>query len=477
VLTIIIHGMIVVALSLRIVSRRRPTGVSLAWITVIAVLPFVGAMLYLMVGELWLAGRRVRRAHEVGDEFKGRLAELAEQAPAGLENYSHLARTLDAYARRGASMPTLGGNEIRIFAGADEVFDALIADIDAARDRVYLIFYIWSEGGRADEVGEAVIRAVGRGVDCRILLDAVGSKHLLRRSSWPRRFKDAGIPLVAALKAGRLRVLFHRIDLRNHRKIAAIDGKIGYCGSQNIADPRYFKTDAGVGPWVDVMCRIDGPGGEALELTFQHDWCIEAECIAPRMFVDIDPAPYTHGGSPVQVINLGPAQSPRATEDMLLTMIFACQQSLVMTTPYFIPTESMEHALIAAALRGVSVQIVVPAKNDSRLVALASRSYYGDLLDAGVRIWEFEGGLLHAKTVTADGRVGLIGSVNMDRRSFAINYETSVFIYDAEVTERLGKLQSRYMEQAVEVDPVRWAQRSRGRQLAENATQLVAPIL
>jgi cardiolipin synthase A/B len=475
--TTIIHWLIVAALSLRIVSRRRPTGVSLAWITVIAVFPFVGAILYLMVGELWLAGRRVCRAHEVGDEFRGRLAELAEQAPAGLENYSHLARTLDAYARRGASMPTLGCNEVNLYAGADEVFDALIADIDAARHRVYLMFYIWSKGGRADEVGEAVIRAAGRGVDCRILLDAVGSKRLLRRSPWPRRFADAGIPVVAALKAGRLRVLLHRIDLRNHRKIAAIDGKIGYCGSQNIADPRYFKTDAGVGPWVDVMCRINGPAGEALELTFQHDWCIEAECIAPRVFVDIDPAPHTPGGSPLQVINSGPAQSPRATEDMLLTMIFASQQSLVMTTPYFIPTESMEHALIAAALRGVAVQIVVPAKNDSRLVALASRSYYGDLLDAGVRIWEFEGGLLHAKTVTADGRVGLIGSANMDRRSFAINYETSVFIYDSQVAERLGKLQSQYMEQAIEVVAVEWAKRSRGRRLVENATQLVSPIL
>jgi cardiolipin synthase len=476
VVTTIAHWVVVLALSGRVIAQRRPAGVSLAWITIIAVLPLFGALCYLMVGELWLAGRRVRRGRALNPAFVARLGELHEQAPGGLENHSHLARTLDAYASRGEGMPTLGGNVVRVFREADSAFDALIADIDAAEHRVYMLFFIWCAGGRADEVGAALMRAAGRGVDCRLLLDNVGSKDFLR-SAVRGRFEEAGVRVVAALHAGALRLLLHRLDMRNHRKIVAIDGKVGYCGSLNIADPRLFKTDAGVGQWVDVMCRIDGPGGEALELTFQHDWCIEAEKVEPALFVDIHPEPYLPGQTPVQLINSGPGQSPHATEYMLLTMIFASERWLTLTTPYFIPTDAMEQALIAAARRGVEVRIVVPERNDSRLVALASRSYYGDLLEAGIRIWEYRRGLLHAKTVVADGRVSLVGSANMDRRSFEINYESNMFVYDNAVAEDLGKLQQSYIEDSREVDRAVWLRRGRARRLAENATQLVSPLL
>ncbi len=475
-LTTLVHAALVIGLGLRIIAKRRPTGVGLAWLTLIAVLPLVGAVLYLMVGELWLAGRRVRRAKQLGPSFRARMGELVEQAPAGLDNLSVLVRTLDAYATRGAQMPTLGGNAVTLYSTASEAFAALIADIDAAEHRVYMLFYIWSPGGLVDDVGEAVCRAARRGVDCRVLLDSYGS-HPFFRSPWPRRFADAGVRTAEALPVNRLRLFMHRVDLRNHRKIAAIDGKVGYCGSQNIADPSCFKTGKGVGPWVDIMCRVDGPGGEALELTFQHDWCIEADRTDPTVFVDIHPEPYAAGSTRVQLINSGPAQSPRAIEDMLLTMVFGCRESLTLTTPYFIPTEAMERALQAASIRGADVRIVVPRRNDSRLVGLASRSYYGDLLDAGVEIWEFEGGLLHAKTATADGHVAMVGSANMDRRSFAINYESGLFIYDEAFTGKLRRLQNNYIERSVRIERDGWAKRPAARRIAENATQLFAPIL
>ncbi len=476
IVTTLAHWVILIGLSVRIVSRRRPGGTSLAWIVLIAAVPFIGAAVYLMVGELWLAGRRVKASKALGPQFVARLGELAEQAPADLTNHSHLARALDAYAARGAQMPTLGGNTVQIYAGANDAFDALISDIDAAATRVYMLFYIWSPGGRADEVGEALVRAAERGVDCRLLLDAVGSKQFLR-SRWCPRLIKSGVKIEEALKGGRLRLLFHRIDMRNHRKIVAIDGKIGYCGSLNIADPAFFKVKAGVGQWVDILCRVDGPAAEAIELTFQHDWSLESDARDEDVFEDIHPDPHLTGDSMVQLINSGPNQSPRATEDMLLTTVYACQHHLTLTTPYLIPTDAMQTALIAAAVRGVRVRIVVPKKNDSRLVAMASRSYYGDLLDAGVRIWHYRGGLLHAKTVTADGRVCLIGSANMDRRSFEINYESSVFVYDSRLTQQLEQLQQSYIEESVRVDAEQWALRSRARRLAENTTQLVAPLL
>ena len=475
-LTTLVHAALVVGLGLRIIAKRRPTGVGLAWITLVAVLPLLGAMLYLMVGELWLAGGRVRRAKQIGPAFRRRMAELVQQAPAELENLSTLSRTLDAYATRGAQMPTLGGNDVTIYNTAESAFGSLIDDINAAEHRVYLLFYIWSPGGLADAVGEAVIRAARRGVDCRVLLDSYGSNTFFR-SPWPRRFAEAGVRTAEALKVNRLRLFMHRLDLRNHRKLAAIDGKVGYCGSQNIADPAFFKANAGVGPWIDLMCRVDGPGGEAIELTFQHDWCIEADRKDPTVFVDIHPEPYSAGSTRVQLINSGPAQSPRAIEDMLLTMVFGCRENLTLTTPYFIPTEAMERALQAAAIRGVDVRVVVPRRNDSRLVALASRSYYGDLLETGVQIWEYEDGLLHAKTATADGHVAMVGSANMDRRSFAINYESGLFIYDEAFTGELRRLQNDYIRRSIKIERRDWSGRPMARRIVENAMQLFAPIL
>ncbi|MCL4222580.1 MAG: cardiolipin synthase [Phycisphaerales bacterium] len=473
-LTLVVHWGIIIGLGFRIVTKRRPTGVSLAWLTFIAVVPFVGALFYLLVGELWLAGFRVRRARALGEQKRARLRELRVESEAEIGVSQGPARLLDAYASHGLGVPTLAGNRVELYPEAGDAFAAMVHDIDAAKRRCLMLFYIWSCGGRTVEIGEALIRAARRGVECRVLLDAVGSRPFFG-CDLDRRMRAAGVQVRGALPVGRLRSLLARIDLRNHRKILAIDGRLGYCGSLNLADPTLFKISRG--PWVDMMARVEGPAAEALELIVQQDWWVECGRGGDTAFEDVNIGAYRPGNVAIQVVSSGPGQTPRATHDMLLTLVYAASKELIITTPYFIPSEPMENALIGAARRGVRVSLVLPEKVDSLLVKHASRAYYQELLDEGIEIWLFRDGLLHAKTMSADGSVCMFGSANIDRRSFEVNFETTMFIYDAAVTGQLVALQRSYMDRSIRLEPEMWARRGVHRRLIEGAAQLAAPLL
>jgi cardiolipin synthase len=473
---VLMHWSIVIGLGARIILRRRDIGTSLAWLTLVALFPFVGAGLYLLIGELWLARTRVQRAAAAGEHFDRQIGTLIAHSATAWAYERDVDRTLHAYASRGLGVPTLAGNQLELFSNAASTFDAMIRDIDASTRTCHMLFYIWASGGRGDEVADALIRAQHRGVACRVLVDAVGSRSFLAsdRAAIMRR---AGIELAAALPVGRLRSLFARIDLRNHRKIAVFDGAVAYCGSLNLADPTHFKQNLKVGEWIDVMARVQGPTAQALDVTMLHDWYVETgRMVAPdcSRLVQADPsAP----GSAVAVISSGPAQTSRATQDMILAMLYGAREEIIITTPYFIPGDVMMNALIIAARCGVRVRVVLPAKVDSRLVRLASRAYFDDLLAEGIELLLYRGGLLHAKTVTVDRSVTMIGSANLDRRSFSVNFETSLFIYDNQFTSRVRALQQDYAEDATSIIAAEWKNRSLAVRLAENTTQLLSPLL
>lgn len=470
----VLHWGVVLGLGARIILKRRDIGSSLAWLTLVAAVPVIGASLYLLIGELWLARSRVRRARAAGEKFDELVGGLVPHAVACWKAERDVDRTLNAYASRSLRMPALTGNQLRLFRDANGTFDAIIADIDAAQETCHLLFFIWAAGGRTREVGEALKRAASRGVTCRVLLDAVGSRAFLS-SEMARDMRRIGVEVEAALPVGRLRSLLSRIDLRNHRKIVAIDGRIGYCGSLNLADPAEFKKHAKVGQWIDVMVRVEGPTAMVLDLTMLHDWYVETgRVVMPR------PRPSAERllrGAAVQVISSGPGQTPRATQDMVLAMLYGAREEVIITTPYFIPGDVMMNALITAARCGVDVTIVLPAKVDSKLVRYASRAYFDDLLAEGVRVMLYRGGLLHAKTVTVDNTVAMLGSANMDRRSFSVNFETSLFIYDDFETGKVRLLQEEYMSDSEAIVGADWAMRSTGIRLVENATQLLSPLL
>jgi cardiolipin synthase len=466
-----------VGLSIRVIRRRLPVGVGLAWLAVILIFPFAGAAFYLLVGEYRLGHRRAKRAAAYRKAHSQRrrsifAAERVDPASLGPERAA-LARL--AEVALGAAV--LPGNRLKLLENADAAFPVLIADIDAARQTCDLEFYIWSVGGRADEVVAALTRAAKRGVHCRVLVDAIGSKAFLK-SPRAEELRASGVRLVAGLPAGALSLLFIRPDLRLHRKIALIDGAIGYTGSLNLADPRFFKIDAGVGQWVDALVRIHGPAVNALADTFHEDWAIESGD-------DSEPVAHASSGAPqsrdgkasVQVLASGPDARVQAIEQVVVAAVYAAKRELVLTTPYFVPSESLMTALVSAAASGVAVTLIVPAKVDSRLVHFASRSFQTDLLAAGVQVALYQPGLLHTKSITVDGEFTFFGSLNLDPRSLRLDFEITLAVYDPDFTAAVRRLQQTYLDHAVLLTMADCQSRSRRERFAEDAARLAGPLL
>jgi len=335
------------------------------------------------------------------------------------------------------------------------------------------------KGGRAEEVGQALIRAAKRGVECKLLVDDVGSRPFLR-SEMVDRLRDGGVGVREALPAGLFRLALNRLDLRNHRKLAVIDGTVAYMGSQNLTDNTYhYRKARKLGPWIDASVRVEGPAVQALAMTFLTDWAAEVdEEVAVEDKYLPKEAEEAGGEAIAQVVPTGPSPVSRAAmREAFLTAIYAATKELIISTPYFAPDEATDAALQAAARRGVAVTLIVPRKSDFWVVDHAGRAHFETMLDAGVRVYQYRHGLLHAKTMTVDGSTAMIGSANLDMRSFWLNYELALFAYDASFSKELRHLQMEYLEKSHKVDAKAWASRGGWAKMEEGLARLFGPLL
>ncbi len=474
---LIAHAAIFIGLCLRVLMQRHPPGTSLAWMLLALALPYVGAGLYLLIGERPLGRRRGKRARELLpllDDWVRRLPRQSDAADASAHRWRPIQRTSMA----ATGLPSQIGNRLALASDSGAILRQIGDDIQAATHTVLMEFYIWYPGGAADVVAEALIAAAQRGVSCCVLLDATGSREFFK-SRWPARMRTAGVRLVSALPVGLLRAAFVRFDLRLHRKLVIVDGRIAWTGSLNLVDPRFFKQHAGVGEWVDAMSRIEGPVVATLAGVFLWDWCVETgmrpESIAPGLLAAMSP-PLTDAGE-IQVLPSGPGFEGDGAHRLLLAAFYVAQQEIVLTTPYFVPDEPLALAIEAAALRGVKVVVVLPERVDSMLVRYASRSLFDRLLAAGVCIEQFSGGLLHTKSVVVDRSLALFGTTNLDIRSLRLNFELTLVVYDIAFAEQLHALQEQYRLSAQPLDAARWSRRGRATRLAENLARLVSPLL
>jgi len=447
----------------------------MAWVVVILSLPVAGIVAYILLGETNIGRRRVALL----DGITSRLTEdwlASSNEPASVpidipKKYRHLFHA----GKSVNGFDPVGGNAGQLLADSNAAIDAMVTDIDAATDHVHLMFYIWLPDNNGCKIVAALKRAAKRGINCRAMADDMGSRRMIRSVHW-QSMAAAGVQLAAALPINNplVRPFKGRVDLRNHRKIVVIDNRITYCGSQNCADPE-FLVKARYAPWVDVMMRFVGPIARQNQYLFACDWEAESgESIGSLLretFGAVEP------GFPAQVIGTGPNVPYSAMPEIFETLIYAARQQLVITTPYYVPDESMQAALCACARRGVETTIVFPRINDSRIVSAASKSYYAGLLAAGVQIFEYQGGLLHSKTLTIDGEITLIGSANMDRRSFDLNFENNILFYDPALTVDMLERQKSYIAQSVAVreetiNNWRWYRR-----LWNNAIAMLGPIM
>lgn len=449
---------------------RQPS--SLAWILVIVALPVVGVVFYLIVGEVRTGSRRKRRHRTIHRNIGAVLRKAWRDGPAtamvegDTQSIARLARLV------GDTRPR-GGNRLTLLSDAERFVGSLAKDVDEAQGHVHLLFYIYLDDLLGRTTADALVNAAARGVDCRLLVDNVGSAEFLK-SRLCKRLRDSGVRVAAALPTRITQIASVRFDMRNHRKIAVVDGRIGYTGSHNLA-AEAFHPKPRFAPWVDATLRIEGPAVRDLQALFVEDWYMDTgESLEDLIAIE----PTEHGdGNVVQIVGSGVNSQNQALVRVIQSAVHMAREELVLTTPYFVPDEGTVAALTTAAMRGVRTIIVVPARNDSPLIALASRSFYQPLLDAGVRVHEFTKGLLHAKTITVDREFALVSTANLDRRSFEINFELSTLVYDRAFATELRQLQGRYMEDSAVVDGAAWSSRSWPRRLAENLAGLVSPLL
>lgn len=473
-----LHVLAVGAVLVRVLLRpHRDPAARLAWCVVVLALPAVGVIGYLLLGETNIGRSRVARMREVlaalPDPAEAPGMHAPALAPAVPERHEPLFRVGQSISGHAP----IGGNRAALMADSNATIAALVADIDAAREHAHVLFYIWLPDNNGRAVAEALCRAARRGVAARAMVDDLGSRLLIRSLLWTA-MEQAGVRLARALPVGNplLRMLNGRIDLRDHRKVVVIDNRITYVGSQNCADPE-FRIKPRYAPWVDAVLRVEGPVARQAQHLFASDWMsyggddIAALLRAPWAEAEQGP------GFPAQVVCSGPTVRHSAMPEMFQSLMYAARRELVITTPYYVPDESLQAALCAAASRGVATTIVFPARNDNWAVAAASRSLYPELLASGVRIHEYQGGLLHAKTLTMDGEVALIGSANMDRRSFDLNYENNLLLADAGVTASIRARQMDYLAASRPVSAEEVGAWSAWRRLWHNTAAVMGPVL
>jgi cardiolipin synthase len=452
------------------VPMRRSPAAAKGWLLFILFLPWPGLVVFLVLGQ----ARLPRWRREQLRRLPGVLAPVIERLRShpivfhpdlGIELGAavHLAENL-------GRLPILGGNAAEMLPRYEGVIDRLTADIDAARGHVHLLFYIYADDATTRPVTEALCRAALRGVRCRVLIDAVGSRSW-RKTLMPK-LEAAGVAVHETLPVGLwTRKATARFDLRNHRKVAVIDGRIGYTGSQNLVAAKYREDLC----YEELMVRLTGPGVLELQFVFVADWFLETDEVLDTL--DVFPGPQVTGPVPVQVLPSGPQYPTQTTQRLLVALLYGARRRVVVTTPYFVPDEALCQAMETAVRRNVEVHLVVSAKKDQLLVGLAQESYYEELLEHGVRIHLFRENFLHAKHVSIDDDIVLVGSSNMDNRSFSLNAEASLLIYDRQAAAALRLEQDRCLACC---DPLRrdeWARRSGVRKAAQNVARLFSPLL
>lgn len=476
-----LHIIVAGALTVRILYRRLEVNTALAWIVMLVAMPIAGPILYFLFGDHSLGRRRVKLSADIRRFYQEAHAVAhGDGVPPHQVGapFDALARSLTAEC----GFPVLSHNSWSILTDAGETLDAMARDIDQARQDCRLEFYIIDPRGRVEAVLEAVLRAAARGVACKILADDYGSKPFFR-SPWPERLRDAGVQVVRSLPVGLLRSFSRRSDLRNHRKLLICDRRVAYIGSANLVDPRLFKAASDVGQWIDAMMRVEGEMVDALTCVFAADYLLEdggaksAGLVLRALPLDRRPDPKPAGQALMQLLPSGPEMLGSPIYAFIVAAIFNARERVRVVTPYFIPDDAIMLALTSAARRGVTVQVIVPERLDTWISHYASRASYQDLLAAGVSILQFSGGLLHTKAVLIDDEVSVFGTVNMDPRSFHLNLELSLILYEPQISAALHTILDGYVARSAAIDPDTWARRPATQCFLENLLRLAAPLL
>lgn len=450
------------------VPQRRSTAATRTWLLLIFLLPWPGLVAYALFGRIYLPKRRIDQQLRASREIRKAQSQMGARPFAHPSLPPNLAPIVTLATKLGDFDP-YGGNQVELLTDYAGAIDRLIADINHARHHVHLLFYIYGDDEAGHRVADALARAAKRGVACRVLMDAVGSKPALSRLA--PRMRAEGIEVHAMLPVGLFRRNAARFDLRNHRKLAVIDAQIGYAGSQNIADPKFVKNF----PNEELMLRLTGPAAVQLQAVFLADFYFETglQLDQSELFPEVPGS----GESIAQVVPSGPGYQRENAQELMVDLLYTARDRIVITTPYFVPDEPFLQAVHSAVLRGATVDLVLSEHANQLITQLAQRSFYDELLEAGVRIHLYQPRFLHAKHLSIDNTLVLIGSTNIDIRSFALNSEVNVLIYDPKVAATLSVIQDRYFAHSRLLTLEDWQKRPPLTRILQNIARLADSLL
>lgn len=460
----------IAVLSVWIVMQKRAPVSTMSWILSLALLPYLGFFVYYFLGPQRLAKQRIKRLRSrvmaQAPADMALLREAAEDAPPAL----HQLATLGLAA---CGLPVSSARSVQLLSGGAATFDAIFETIRGAQDHVHLEYYIFEPDRIGTALRDLLIERARAGVQVRLLIDALGAKRVGRRFLAPLREAGAQVVFFHDTRIGRrLRPV---TNYRTHRKIVVCDGVVGFTGGVNITDEedRRTRPDA----YHDVHLRIEGSAVRWLQTTFLEDWVYATGeplhgigSLMARLMPPVEAGPVA-----VQIVTSGPDTPLEAIHRMHVEAIHAATERAWLTTPYFVPSEPALMALTNAALRGVDVRVLVPRRSDSLVVSAAARSYYDELLAAGVKVWEYKARMLHSKTLVVDDHCAMIGTANFDNRSFLLNFEVMAVVYGPALA---GPLVAQFETDLQSASPVRTHRhRSFWLRLGEAVARLFSPLL
>lgn len=469
---------VVIAVLLRILFETHSTNKTLAYILLCLFVPVFGVLFYLTFGiNYWKKRKYSKKMREnVG---------LLESLKRNIEPYEKVTMNSDSAVKQNAELsnmllkdlgsPLTCGNHVQLLVNGENKFPDLLESIKAAKHHVHLEYYIYECDDTGMSVIELLIEKAKQGVKVRFIYDDFGSPTI--KSALEKRMKAAGIEIYAFHKI-KFYLLANRFNYRNHRKIIVIDGHTAFVGGINVSDKYVNKDDPQKLFWRDTHLKITGPAVYYLQYLFITDWnfcCGDAAFeVTLDYFTQAEIAP---NNCYVQIAASGPDSPLPSILYSLLQAISLAKEEILITTPYFIPGDSIMDALCMAALSGLKVKLLVPGISDSKLVNAASKSYYNKLLEAGVEVYLYQKGFVHAKTIVTDGKLSMAGTANMDYRSFELNFEVNAVVYDSAFAQQMRGLFFEDLKDAKQINKDEWLARPFKKQLPEKIARLFSPVL
>lgn len=468
----IFQTLTVITIGLAIFMENRNPSSTVAWILMLAMLPVVGIILYFFLGQNYFKRRKFRKKAEEDRKMFEILVHNGYPMSRDLSMFNPDEQQLLQMSQQIARTPFSLATHTKVLTNGEETFSTLLFELKKAEHHIHMEYYIYRADDIGREIQKTLIAKAKAGVEVRFMFDAVGSIGLSK--TFLQEMRDAGVQ-VGIFGAVRFPALSSRVNYRNHRKIVVIDGHVGFIGGLNVGD-EYLSRNKTYGFWRDTHMRVEGEAIRTLQVIFLRDWhyvmgekVLGVEYLSPAMIQGCTGA--------VQIVASGPDNERQILKNLFFSMITKAKKSVWLATPYFIPTEDIQTALKVAAISGLDVRILFPAKPDKRLPFYASHSYFTDLLEAGVKIYEYEKGFLHSKLLIVDGEVATIGTANMDMRSFHLNFEVNALLVETDSVAHMVKDFENDLKSTKLIDRDEFSKKKLYIRFMESTARLFSPLL